>query len=102
MGGTDIRVCHSGHSCPACRAGKNAHTRQTGMSVLPEQNQASRILRANAVRHTLHLSSKTTDKIGMVVVRPVTSADLDQLEALAGLTGVGLTTLPKDRDYLAK
>src|SRR4051812_36925009 len=38
----------------------------------------------------------------MVVVRPVTSADLDQLEALAALTGVGLTTLPKDRDYLAK
>jgi arginine N-succinyltransferase len=38
----------------------------------------------------------------MVVVRPVTTADLDQLEALAALTGVGLTTLPQDRDYLAK
>src|SRR5207302_2108739 len=38
----------------------------------------------------------------MVLVRPVSLADLDQLEALAALTGVGLTTLPQDRDYLAK
>ena len=38
----------------------------------------------------------------MVVVRPVVSSDLDSLEALAALTGVGLTTLPQDRDYLAK
>jgi arginine N-succinyltransferase len=38
----------------------------------------------------------------MVVIRPITFADLDQLEALAALTGVGLTTLPSDRDYLTK
>jgi arginine N-succinyltransferase len=38
----------------------------------------------------------------MVVIRPITFADLDQLEALAALTGVGLTTLPKDHDYLSK
>jgi arginine N-succinyltransferase len=38
----------------------------------------------------------------MVVVRPVSSADLDQLCDLAALTGVGLTTLPQDRQYLSK
>src|SRR5215203_3244638 len=38
----------------------------------------------------------------MIVVRPVHLSDLDQLEALAALTGVGLTTLPQDREYLAK
>ena len=38
----------------------------------------------------------------MVIVRPVKSTDLDQLYALAAHTGVGLTTLPQDRDYLAK
>src|SRR5690349_20314209 len=38
----------------------------------------------------------------MVIIRPVKSADLDQLEALAALTGVGLTTLPQDRDYLSR
>jgi len=35
-----------------------------------------------------------------VVVRPVAVGDLDQLVELAGLTGFGLTTLPKDRDLL--
>ncbi|HYO08376.1 MAG TPA: arginine N-succinyltransferase [Tepidisphaeraceae bacterium] len=38
----------------------------------------------------------------MVVVRPVAVSDLDALVELAGLAGVGLTTLPKDRDLLAK
>ncbi|HEX3358032.1 MAG TPA: arginine N-succinyltransferase [Tepidisphaeraceae bacterium] len=38
----------------------------------------------------------------MVIVRPVHLADLDNLEALAALTGIGLTTLPKDREYLTK
>jgi arginine N-succinyltransferase len=38
----------------------------------------------------------------MVVVRPVTMDDLDALAELAGLAGVGLTTLPKDRALLAK
>jgi arginine N-succinyltransferase len=38
----------------------------------------------------------------MVFVRPVTSSDLDPLAELAGLAGVGLTTLPKDRDLLAR
>src|SRR5512140_3307808 len=38
----------------------------------------------------------------MVIVRPVAAADLDGLVELAGLAGVGLTTLPKDRDLLAK
>ena len=38
----------------------------------------------------------------MVLVRPVQAGDLDQLEKLAALTGVGLTTLPQDRTYLAK
>lgn len=38
----------------------------------------------------------------MVVVRPVQASDLDQLLALAQLTGIGLTTLPNDRDYLSR
>lgn len=38
----------------------------------------------------------------MVVIRPVTAADLDQLENLATLAGFGLTTLPKDRQLLEK
>jgi len=54
------------------------------------------------LKHTLHLSFDPTDKIGMVLVRPVQASDLEQLFALAALTGVGLTTLPQDRDYLAK
>ena len=37
----------------------------------------------------------------MVIIRPVQSSDLDQLEQLASLAGVGLTTLPKDRIVLA-
>ena len=36
----------------------------------------------------------------MVVIRPVSTADVDQLLDLANLAGVGLTTLPKDRDLL--
>ncbi|MEA2711636.1 MAG: arginine N-succinyltransferase [Phycisphaerales bacterium] len=38
----------------------------------------------------------------MVIVRPVSMDDLDALAELAGLAGVGLTTLPKDRALLAK
>jgi arginine N-succinyltransferase len=38
----------------------------------------------------------------MVFIRPVANADLEQLEELAGLAGVGLTTLPKDRQLLSK
>lgn len=38
----------------------------------------------------------------MVVVRPVSMEDLDGLAELAGLAGVGLTTLPKDRALLAR
>src|SRR5215204_1953484 len=38
----------------------------------------------------------------MIVIRPVVMNDLDGLLALANLAGVGLTTLPKDRDLLAK
>ena len=38
----------------------------------------------------------------MVFVRPVTLADLDPLLELAGVAGVGITTLPKDRDLLAR
>jgi len=38
----------------------------------------------------------------MVLVRPVSIADLDQLLALAGQAGVGLTTLPPDRDLLKR
>src|SRR3954463_12629032 len=38
----------------------------------------------------------------MVLIRPVAISDLDGLLALASLAGVGLTTLPKDRDLLAK
>src|SRR5215213_4266 len=38
----------------------------------------------------------------MVVIRPVGEQDLDGLVELAGLAGVGLTTLPKDRALLAK
>lgn len=40
--------------------------------------------------------------MSMVVIRPVTSADLDPLFELAGLAGAGLTTLPKDRELLKK
>jgi len=38
----------------------------------------------------------------MVLIRPVTTADLDQLLELAHMAGVGLTTLPKDRELLSK
>jgi len=38
----------------------------------------------------------------MVIVRPVSMDDLDALAELAGLAGVGLTTLPKDRALLGK
>jgi arginine N-succinyltransferase len=38
----------------------------------------------------------------MLIVRPAESADLDQLEQLALLAGVGLTTLPADRKFLGK
>lgn len=38
----------------------------------------------------------------MIVIRPVTEADLDQLEHLATVAGFGLTTLPKDRALLGK
>ena len=36
----------------------------------------------------------------MLVIRPVSLDDLDQLYALAGGTGYGLTSLPRDRDLL--
>lgn len=36
----------------------------------------------------------------MMVIRPVTLEDLDQLVELAGQTGFGLTTLPRDRELL--
>jgi arginine N-succinyltransferase len=38
----------------------------------------------------------------MVFVRPVAMSDLDSLVELAALAGVGLTTLPKDRDLLTR
>src|SRR5437870_52987 len=38
----------------------------------------------------------------MVFIRPVATDDLDQLLELANLAGVGLTTLPKDRQLLQK
>jgi arginine N-succinyltransferase len=38
----------------------------------------------------------------MVLIRPVSIADLDQLLALAEQAGVGLTTLPGDRDLLKR
>src|SRR5678815_299977 len=38
----------------------------------------------------------------MVAIRPVAMPDLEPLAELAGLAGVGLTTLPKDRDLLAR
>jgi arginine N-succinyltransferase len=38
----------------------------------------------------------------MLVIRPVTSSDLEQFFGLAELTGVGLTNLPKDRELLSK
>ena len=38
----------------------------------------------------------------MMLIRPVTTADHEALVELASLAGVGLTTLPKDRDLLAK
>lgn len=38
----------------------------------------------------------------MVVIRPVTPLDVEGLLELASLAGVGLTTLPKDRELLAK
>ena len=40
--------------------------------------------------------------MNMIVIRPVTTTDLDPLVELAGLAGAGLTTLPKDRDLLKK
>jgi arginine N-succinyltransferase len=38
----------------------------------------------------------------MVLIRPVRSADLGQLLQLAGIAGVGLTTLPKDESLLGQ
>jgi arginine N-succinyltransferase len=38
----------------------------------------------------------------MIIIRPVSMTDLEPLAELAGLAGVGLTTLPKDRDLLAR
>ncbi len=38
----------------------------------------------------------------MVIIRPVASADLDALLELTNFTGYGLTTLPKDPDFLRK
>jgi arginine N-succinyltransferase len=38
----------------------------------------------------------------MLIVRPVETNDLDALEGLAGLTGVGLTTLPPDKKFLRR
>ena len=38
----------------------------------------------------------------MVLIRPVSIADLDQLVQLAEQAGVGLTTLPSDRDLLRR
>ena len=38
----------------------------------------------------------------MVIIRPITPDDLDQLEHLATQVGFGLTTLPKDRELLKK
>ena len=38
----------------------------------------------------------------MVVIRPVRLTDLDELVAMAALTGHGLTTLPMDRELLRK
>lgn len=38
----------------------------------------------------------------MLVIRPVTQADLPQLLELAGLASFGLTTLPKDPDFLRR
>ncbi|MDP9172403.1 MAG: arginine N-succinyltransferase [Planctomycetota bacterium] len=38
----------------------------------------------------------------MVLVRPVAADDLEQLLQLAEMAGVGLTTLPKDRDLLRR
>src|SRR6476661_8829898 len=38
----------------------------------------------------------------MVLIRPVNTSDLDQLLELAHMAGVGLTTLPKDRELLSK
>ncbi len=37
-----------------------------------------------------------------MLLRPVASGDLDSLEALAGLTGFGLTTIPRDRAVLER
>ena len=38
----------------------------------------------------------------MMIIRPITHADLDALVGLAGNTGVGLTTLPPNEAELAK
>ena len=38
----------------------------------------------------------------MVFIRPVIAADVDQLLELASLAGVGLTTLPKDKQLIQK
>lgn len=58
----------------------------------PWYDQASRVF-----RFPLHNTATP-----MVVIRPVSNADVEQLLELANLAGVGLTTLPKDRDLLKK
>jgi arginine N-succinyltransferase len=38
----------------------------------------------------------------MMIIRPIAANDLDALYALAGKTGIGITTLPADREQLKK
>jgi arginine N-succinyltransferase len=42
------------------------------------------------------------DKVADMLIRPVSMGDLDAIEALAGLTGFGLTTIPRDRAVLER
>jgi arginine N-succinyltransferase len=41
-------------------------------------------------------------EVANMLLRPVSMGDLDALEALAGLTGFGLTTIPRDRAVLER
>ena len=42
------------------------------------------------------------NKLANMLLRPVSMGDLDAIEALAGLTGFGLTTIPRDRAVLER
>jgi arginine N-succinyltransferase len=63
---------------------------------------STRSVHAEGVNVWIRRRRRETLGATMVFIRPVTTADLEPLLELAGAAGVGLTTLPKDRDLLKR